>query len=85
MSAGYAQPTAAGIFGSDYQVAAYGIAIPSGAPVPAGASVVSPAAVDPQGGGYSVAIPRSFFHSSGFGLILLVALVIYFDVRVLNR
>lgn len=84
MNAGYAQPTAAGIYGSEIQ-AAYGIAIPTGAGVPAGAQVVPQEMVDPQGGGYSVAVPRDFFRSSGFGLILLVALVIYFDVRVLNR
>lgn len=78
----YAPITAGGLYGTDAATpASYGIAVP--------ANVVSfPGAVEAEGepgSGSAVLIPREFFRSSGFGLILLVALVIYFDVRVLNR
>lgn len=76
----YAQYSAAGLYGSDQVPAAFGIAIPTES-IGAGTSV---AAGDPGTGAW-VAVPRDFWRSSGFGLVLLVLLVIYFDVRLLNR
>jgi hypothetical protein len=80
---GYAAVTAQGLFGSDAAaVGGYGVPVDATViPFP-GASV---APGGEPGGGTFVAIPRNFWSSSGFGLLILVAVVLYLDVRVLNR
>lgn len=78
----YAQVTGASLYGADAP-AAYGIAVPANVvPLP-GAMAVQPDGAAGQGA--ELLVPRDFWRSSGFGLILLIALVVYFDVRVLNR
>ena len=60
-----------------------GVAVPSNVVALPGATIEE--ATGAEGQGAAIAIPREFFRSSGFGLLLLIALVIYFDVRVLNK
>jgi hypothetical protein len=77
----YAPVTGQGLYGADSAPSAYGVAVPSNViPMPGAASVNG----DP-GAGATVSVPVDFWRSSGFGLILLVALVVYFDLRLLNR
>lgn len=83
MNGGYAPVTAAGLYGPGEAGAAYGVAVPSNVVALPGATVQE--ADGAEGSGASIAVPREFFRSSGFGLLLLIALVIYFDVRVLNK
>lgn len=80
----YAPITGGALYGNDAaQPAAMGIAVPANVvPMPGAVAVQTDG---PAGQGAELLIPREFFRSSGFGLILLIALVIYFDVRVLNR
>lgn len=85
---GYAQVTGASLYGpgGGGQPAAYGIAVPSNVVAfPGGGQVTDPQGPGTPGDGALVAIPSAFWRSSGFGLILLVLLVLYFDVRLLNR
>lgn len=81
---GYAPITGAGLYGPDQAQAAYGIAVPSNV-IPLPGTAVVAAGPEADGDGVNIAIPREFWRSSGFGLLLLVALVIYFDVRLMNR
>jgi hypothetical protein len=76
----YAPVTAQGLYGT---AAAYGTSIPSNViPLPAAAGAAQEA--EPGSGAFAV-IPADFWRSSGFGLFVLIALVLYFDLRVLNR
>lgn len=53
-----------------------------------GSGTPAPAAVVAGSGAAPFAIPfvgRDFFRSSDFGLILLGALVVYLDLRIINR
>lgn len=81
---GYAPITASGMYGTE-PTAAYGIALPSNVVPMRGAAAYDPQGAGAAGDGAWIAVPRDFWRSSGFGLILLVGLVIYFDVRVLNK
>ena len=79
----YAPVPGAALYGADAAApAAFGVAVPSNVITMPGA-VAQPDG--PAGQGAVMLMPREFFRSSGFGLLLLIALVIYFDVRVLNR
>lgn len=83
MNGGYAPITGASLFGADAGApASYGVAVPANVVPMPGAVAVDGAE---PGSGAELLLPREFFRSSGFGLLLLIALVVYFDVRVLNR
>lgn len=85
------QITAAALYGTGgatpaMAVSPYGVGLGIGGQ-PGGAVAQSPA----PGGtflgfdGAGVTFQRDFWSSAGFGLILLILLVAYFDIRLLNR
>lgn len=59
-----------------------GLAMPGYAPVAVARPAAAPGSFSPFEG---VAIGRDFWSSASFGLILLVLLVAYFDIRLVNR
>lgn len=84
------QITAAALYGTagagtaGMAVSPYGVGLGMGAPM------AQPAAAAPAGTflgfeGAGVTFARDFWSSAGFGLILLILLVAYFDIRLLNR
>ena len=77
----YAQVSAQGLYGGGADmVGQYGVTAPAGAQ---GQVIPFPQSQATNAAG--IIVPKDFWRSSGFGLIVLIALVIYFDVRVLNR
>lgn len=87
------QITAAALYGTGggtpgMAVSPYGVGLGIGAAP--GAVVATPPAALPAGTflgfeGAGVTFARDFWSSAGFGLILLILLVAYFDIRLLNR
>ncbi len=86
--------TAASIYGTagagtaGMAVSPYGVGLGIGASP--GAVVAEPPGALPAGTflgfeGAGVTFARDFWSSAGFGLILLILLVAYFDIRLLNR